>query len=579
MSENILPEVYPYSPPESADGTLVVVVCRARHLPNRRKLDKQNPYVTLRIGTAARKTPSHFRAGQTPEWTHEVRFDLNRDRKPLMIVDVLDETKNEPTPIGNVEIDCSKIFANPENQEHGKFIYDNWYDLNMFGKRAGMIYLEMTFYPSAPILPPKIVNHNVTVKEEESIYSPRNSQSKYAHEVSSHHSHPHHHTLNHQLSAHSGQPQLQSHSHSPLRISPNRSHSPTKYYDSYNHRHSPSKSEGNLTYSHSESQIPTPAPVAKQRTAMDDVFVSSQNSEKSTFLKHLSFLKNSASTNETDLSDNYPEYASPDKNKKHSKWYKFTNKFQSKEPISTLWQGEKTPEPESEPEVSQNITFPKPMQHLLYPDDEDDTDDRDFMAPLPPPHLVESNISSKSSTTSFKPFPPAGMSTTSSRKPPPGNDFSTLNLTTSIPFSADTIGLTDDELPTQVYLLDKKVQSLTYSSPHEEEHHINPNEIDPKYYAPTPSAKLNTKFRLQGGHARKQDLAIDFRTDETGYLGNGKFSPSVFERINQNHHNDYDDDQENKPKVPPKIPQGLTNQEYYAIAKDQYLRDLNGQRM
>ncbi|KAM9887565.1 hypothetical protein OXX79_013539, partial [Metschnikowia pulcherrima] len=84
---------------DTAEGTLVVMVCRARHLPNRRKLDKQSPYVLLRIHSVAKKTPAHFRAGQTPEWTHEIRFDLTRDRKPLMRLDVLDETKNDPTPI------------------------------------------------------------------------------------------------------------------------------------------------------------------------------------------------------------------------------------------------------------------------------------------------------------------------------------------------------------------------------------------------------------------------------------------------------------------------------------------------
>ena len=69
----------------------------------------------------------------------------------------MDETKNDPTPIGNVEIDASIIFTNPENNENGKYIYDKWYDLTLNGRRAGMIYLEMTFYPTAPVLPPKIL--------------------------------------------------------------------------------------------------------------------------------------------------------------------------------------------------------------------------------------------------------------------------------------------------------------------------------------------------------------------------------------------------------------------------------------
>ena len=53
--------------PESADGTLVIIVCRAKHLPNRRKLDKQSPYVTLRIGTTAKKRRRHISEQDKPQ--------------------------------------------------------------------------------------------------------------------------------------------------------------------------------------------------------------------------------------------------------------------------------------------------------------------------------------------------------------------------------------------------------------------------------------------------------------------------------------------------------------------------------
>ena len=69
----------PKSVVESANGTLVIIVCRGKHLPNRRKLDKQSPYVSLRLGTIAKKTSAHFRAGQTPEWTQEIRFEEDED--------------------------------------------------------------------------------------------------------------------------------------------------------------------------------------------------------------------------------------------------------------------------------------------------------------------------------------------------------------------------------------------------------------------------------------------------------------------------------------------------------------------
>lgn len=545
MSEPGLPEL-PFGAPESADGTLVIIVCRAKHLPNRRKLDKQNPYVSLRIGTTAKKTPSHFRAGQTPEWTHEVRFDLQRDKKPILMVDVLDETKNEPTPIGNASIDVSKIFQNYDNsggEGKGKFIYDNWFDLTMLGKRAGMIYLEMTFYPSAPILPPKIVDHRHIVKEEKVQFNPQEDDDLYTHPVP-----PLHHNYNH------------SNYHHTSNLPPNSAHD-------IHLAHSKHKSQDkNYFQSKPRSSSPVLENNTSHKTAIDDVFVNSRNSDRSTFLKRLSFLKNSASTNETDISlhdDDAPEVESSKKHgKTHSKWHKLVNKFQSKEPISTLWQGESTSEPEIEYH-RESGTFLSPKRSELeniYAADEE------LMAPLPPPHSVKSSMISNLSISASQPV----------NKPhnyPRGFN----NLTTAVPFSADTIGLADDSLPTEVYFLNKKVQSLTYSTPQNEEHVLNPNEIDPRYYAPSPSEKLNEKFRLQQGRANKNDLSIDLRTSETGYLGNGKFSPNVFELVNHNH-SDYAET-ENKPKVPPKIPRGLTNQEYYVIAKDQYLHDLNGNRV
>ena len=59
------------------------MVIRAKHLPNRRKLDKQSPYVVARIGTVAKNSGS-ISSGQTPEWTHEMRFELSRERKPIL---------------------------------------------------------------------------------------------------------------------------------------------------------------------------------------------------------------------------------------------------------------------------------------------------------------------------------------------------------------------------------------------------------------------------------------------------------------------------------------------------------------
>jgi len=49
-------------------GTLVVVVDRAKNLPNRRTMGKQDPYCAARLGKEAKKTNTDRRGGQTPRW-------------------------------------------------------------------------------------------------------------------------------------------------------------------------------------------------------------------------------------------------------------------------------------------------------------------------------------------------------------------------------------------------------------------------------------------------------------------------------------------------------------------------------
>jgi Ca2+-dependent lipid-binding protein len=49
-------------------GTLVVVVDRAKNLPNRKTIGKQDPYCAARLGREAKKTATDIRGGQTPRW-------------------------------------------------------------------------------------------------------------------------------------------------------------------------------------------------------------------------------------------------------------------------------------------------------------------------------------------------------------------------------------------------------------------------------------------------------------------------------------------------------------------------------
>lgn len=49
-------------------GTLVVIVDRAKNLPNRKSIGKQDPYCAARLGKEAKKTETDRRGGQTPRW-------------------------------------------------------------------------------------------------------------------------------------------------------------------------------------------------------------------------------------------------------------------------------------------------------------------------------------------------------------------------------------------------------------------------------------------------------------------------------------------------------------------------------
>jgi hypothetical protein len=49
-------------------GTLVAIVDRAKNLPNRKTIGKQDPYCAARLGKEAKKTATDIRGGQTPKW-------------------------------------------------------------------------------------------------------------------------------------------------------------------------------------------------------------------------------------------------------------------------------------------------------------------------------------------------------------------------------------------------------------------------------------------------------------------------------------------------------------------------------
>ncbi|KAL7945663.1 hypothetical protein V8C42DRAFT_345255 [Trichoderma barbatum] len=125
-------------------GTLVAIVDRAKNLPNRKTIGKQDPYCAARLGKEAKKTATDVRGGQTPKWDQELRFTVHdsADYYQLKISVFTDDKKTDL--IGESWIDLKGIIIPGGGQN------DVWQTLTCRGKYAGEIRLEITFYDSRP---------------------------------------------------------------------------------------------------------------------------------------------------------------------------------------------------------------------------------------------------------------------------------------------------------------------------------------------------------------------------------------------------------------------------------------------
>ncbi|PSN71953.1 hypothetical protein BS50DRAFT_485052 [Corynespora cassiicola Philippines] len=125
-------------------GTLVAIMDRAKNLPNRRSMGKQDPYCAARLGKEAKKTNTDKRGGQTPKWDQELRFTVHdsADYHQLKVSVFNDDKKTEL--IGETWISLEAVITPGGGQS------DTWHGLNCKGKYAGEIRIELTFYDTRP---------------------------------------------------------------------------------------------------------------------------------------------------------------------------------------------------------------------------------------------------------------------------------------------------------------------------------------------------------------------------------------------------------------------------------------------
>lgn len=58
---------------------MIVIVLRAKNLPNRVRIGKQNPYATVTYGFHKKRTETIERGGQQPTWDAEFRFEILKE--------------------------------------------------------------------------------------------------------------------------------------------------------------------------------------------------------------------------------------------------------------------------------------------------------------------------------------------------------------------------------------------------------------------------------------------------------------------------------------------------------------------
>lgn len=167
-------------------GTLIVVVLKANHLPNKRHIGKQDPYCVVEVNGEKRRTKAIKRGGQHPEWDEEIRFTLYED-----VCDILERTSNgsktppplppkngkepsikggkvmkltcyaddsrEPDLIGEARVDLTEVLTKGET--------DEWFNLTHKEKFSGKVYLELTFWSNAPPPEKKTIQKHVKNKQ------------------------------------------------------------------------------------------------------------------------------------------------------------------------------------------------------------------------------------------------------------------------------------------------------------------------------------------------------------------------------------------------------------------------------
>ncbi|KAI5116382.1 hypothetical protein M0805_005879 [Coniferiporia weirii] len=130
---------------EKEFGTIVVVVLKARNLPDKHTFTKQDPYAVVQLGSSKASTNIDKRGGQHPVWDQDLHLKVSaeatKENRNLKVSCFAKEPKDDVL-IGEGEIDISETLTSGE--------FDDWVKLEINGAYRGEVYLEITFFAAGP---------------------------------------------------------------------------------------------------------------------------------------------------------------------------------------------------------------------------------------------------------------------------------------------------------------------------------------------------------------------------------------------------------------------------------------------
>ncbi|CCM01411.1 uncharacterized protein FIBRA_03462 [Fibroporia radiculosa] len=143
-------------------GTLVVVVLKAKNLPDKHLIYKQDVFAQATIHGKTKKTEVDVKGGQHPLWDEELRFPIFRSTSQEDRTLEISCWRKEPGAdeiIGKGKVDISETLRTGEFD--GKFLgfptYSvltpssvDWVQLEVDQLYRGEIYLEMTYFAAGP---------------------------------------------------------------------------------------------------------------------------------------------------------------------------------------------------------------------------------------------------------------------------------------------------------------------------------------------------------------------------------------------------------------------------------------------